>query len=145
MRRCRGDAPRFPAVVRGAGRSRERTRGICRRSRERIRAAADERGDRRLAGATARGSRPRERAGLRGVQRLAGAAMNRVQGATLLAFVAFATWFAWRQYDRHWLNEPIAAITRPMSFEVAQGASLRAVARALEIEGVIDRPRAWLR
>ena len=72
--------------------------------------------------------------------------MNRlVQGTALAAFVAFAAWFAWRQYEWHWLNEPIAAITQPQSFEVEQGASLRAVARALEAQGLMEQPRIWLR
>ncbi|MGH8204857.1 MAG: endolytic transglycosylase MltG, partial [Steroidobacteraceae bacterium] len=67
------------------------------------------------------------------------------QAAALAAFVAFAAWFGWRQYEWHWLNEPIAAIARPLSFEVEQGASLRAVARALEEQGLMKRPRIWLR
>jgi UPF0755 protein len=63
----------------------------------------------------------------------------------ILAFAALAAWFGWRQYERHWLQAPIAALTAPMTFEVPHGASLRAVAGALEAEGLLDRPRTWLR
>ena len=67
------------------------------------------------------------------------------QGFAALVFAAFATWFGWRQYERHWLHEPIAALTAPATFEVPAGAPLGAVARALEAEGILDRPRIWLR
>jgi UPF0755 protein len=68
-----------------------------------------------------------------------------LQGLAILAFAALAAWFGWRQYERHWLQAPIAALTAPMTFEVPHGASLRAVAGALEAEGLLDRPRTWLR
>jgi UPF0755 protein len=67
------------------------------------------------------------------------------QGFAVFVFAAFAAWFGWRQYERHWLHEPIAALTAPATFEVPAGAPLGAVARALEAEGILDRPRTWLR
>lgn len=68
-----------------------------------------------------------------------------IQAAAALGLVAIAAWLGWRQYERHWLGEPLAALTGPVTFEVPQGASLAAVARALAAQGVIDRPRSWLR
>src|SRR5688572_6104629 len=146
VRRRRRHAPRLPALVRQAGRSGDGARRADGGNRRGIGAFPHERGDRRLARARDRTTRARDRSGSRRLQRLAGAAMNRlVQGIALAAFVAFAAWFGWRQYEWHWLNEPIAAIAQPQSFEVEQGASLRAVARALEERGLMEHPRIWLR
>ncbi len=36
----------------------------------------------------------------------------------LLAVLAIAAWLGWRQYELRWLNEPIAAIHEPVTFEV---------------------------
>ena len=68
-----------------------------------------------------------------------------LQWIALLAFAAIALWLGWRLYERQWLNEPIAALESPVSFEVRQGASLRAVAEALEKQGLMERPGTWLR
>lgn len=72
--------------------------------------------------------------------------MNRpLQAFALLAFLAVAAWLGWRQYERHWLAAPIAGLQQPVTFEVLQGASLRAVAKALDKEGLMERPSTWLR
>lgn len=72
--------------------------------------------------------------------------MNRgLQIVALLAFLAVAAWFGWRQFERHWLESPIAGLREPVTFEVPQGASLRGVANALGKQGLLDRPSAWLR
>jgi UPF0755 protein len=63
----------------------------------------------------------------------------------LLAVVGVAAWLGWRQYERHWLGEPIAALRAPVTFEVEQGASLRATAQALGKQGLLDRPWIWIR
>ena len=72
--------------------------------------------------------------------------MNRpLQAVALLAFLAVAAWLGWRQYERHWLAAPIAGLHEPATFEVPQGASLRAVAKALAEQGLMERPSIWLR
>lgn len=77
---------------------------------------------------------------------MARAGLNRwVQAAAALAVVAVAAWLGWRQYERHWLATPMAALTEPVTFEVPQGASLASVARELDERGLIDRPRTWVR
>ncbi len=63
----------------------------------------------------------------------------------LLAVLAIAAWLGWRQYELRWLNEPIAAIHEPVTFEVEPGASLAAVARDLDERGLMERPGAWIR
>jgi UPF0755 protein len=68
-----------------------------------------------------------------------------LQLAALLAFVAVAAWLGWRQFERHWIETPIAGLREPVTFEVRQGASLRAVASDLEKRGLLERPSAWLR
>ena len=68
-----------------------------------------------------------------------------LQWIALLAFAAIAVRRGWRLYERQWLNEPIAALDSPISFEVLQGASLRAVAQALEKQGLMERTGTWLR
>jgi UPF0755 protein len=68
-----------------------------------------------------------------------------LQWIALLAVVAIATWLGWRHYEREWLAAPIAALVRPVTFEIAQGASLTTVAYALEDRGLMQRPRTWLR
>lgn len=68
-----------------------------------------------------------------------------VPSVLILAFLAIAAWLAWHQYERHWLQSPIASLQQPVSFEVRQGASLRAVANALRDQGFLDRPSTWLR
>jgi peptidoglycan lytic transglycosylase G len=68
-----------------------------------------------------------------------------VQALALVAFLATAAWLGWRQYERQWLNAPIAALRGPTTFEVPKGAPLRAVAKALEEKGLLERPATWLR
>ncbi|HET8691581.1 MAG TPA: endolytic transglycosylase MltG [Steroidobacteraceae bacterium] len=63
----------------------------------------------------------------------------------ILALVAIAAWLGWHQYERHWLQSPIAGLTAPAVFEVPKGASLRAVANELHDQGWLDRPSIWLR
>ncbi len=65
--------------------------------------------------------------------------------ALLLALVAIATWIAWRQFETGWIDQPIAALESPVTFELPAGASLTAVAGALEERGILDRPGAWVR
>jgi UPF0755 protein len=62
-----------------------------------------------------------------------------------LALVAIAAWLGWRQFERQWLEAPIAALVTPMTFEVKKGAPLVAVARELESLGLVERPGTWLR
>jgi len=62
----------------------------------------------------------------------------------LAVVVAVGAWFGWRQYERHWLFAPIATLNAPVTFDVPQGASLRAVAGALQKQGLMERPRTWL-
>lgn len=77
---------------------------------------------------------------------MARAPVNRaLQVAALLAFVAVAAWLGWRQFERHWLDAPIAALHEPVTFEIPQGASLRSVANALAGQGLLERPSTWLR
>jgi peptidoglycan lytic transglycosylase G len=68
-----------------------------------------------------------------------------LQWVALLVVVAIAAWLGWRQYERQWLNAPIGALVAPVTFEIAQGASLTTVAFALEDRGLMERPRIWLR
>ena len=72
--------------------------------------------------------------------------MNRaVQVVALLAFLAVAAWLGWRQYERHWLETPIAGLHEAVTFEIAPGTPLRSVANALGKQGLLDRPSTWLR
>jgi UPF0755 protein len=68
-----------------------------------------------------------------------------LQVLALAAFLAVAAWLGWRQYERHWLQAPIAGLRQPVTFEVPQGASLRTVANALGKQGIMERPSTWLR
>jgi peptidoglycan lytic transglycosylase G len=68
-----------------------------------------------------------------------------LQAASLVAFLAIAAWLGWRQYERHWLQAPIAALQQPVAFDVPQGASLRAVANGLGRQGLMEHPGTWLR
>jgi len=68
-----------------------------------------------------------------------------LQWIALLAVVAIAAWLGWRHYEREWLAAPITALVQPVTFEIAQGASLTTVAYALEDRGFMQRPRTWLR
>ncbi len=65
--------------------------------------------------------------------------------AALLGVLLVAAWSGWRQYEQAWLNRPIAAVTAVQTFEIADGASLNAVARALEKRGVLDHSGIWVR
>jgi peptidoglycan lytic transglycosylase G len=70
---------------------------------------------------------------------------RRNQWFALLAVLAIAMWLGWSRYERNWLNEPIAALQESVTFEVAPGASLAAVARDLENRGLMERTGAWVR
>jgi UPF0755 protein len=65
--------------------------------------------------------------------------------AALLALAAAGAWFGWREHERSWLHEPIAALTQAVVFEVPEGASLTATATALEGKGLLARRGAWVR
>jgi UPF0755 protein len=65
--------------------------------------------------------------------------------AVLLALAVAGAWFGWRQSERSWLDEPIAALAEAAIFEVPEGASLTAVAAALESRGLLARRGAWVR
>lgn len=72
--------------------------------------------------------------------------MNRaIQAAALLAFLAVAAWLGWRQYERHWLETPIAGLQEAVTFEIPPGAPLRTIANALGKRGLLERPSTWLR
>ncbi len=68
-----------------------------------------------------------------------------LQTLAILALVGIGVWLGWRQYERHWLNEPLRDLTAPMTFEVRPGASFGAVARELNARGILDRPGIWRR
>ena len=68
-----------------------------------------------------------------------------LQAAAVLALVAIAAFLAWNYYDRRWLRSPIEGLVAPSVFEVPRGASLSAVARRLQKEGLMDRPESWVR
>jgi UPF0755 protein len=77
---------------------------------------------------------------------MARAHLSRLLGAVAVLLLAgIAAWLGWRHYERQWLHAPVAGLTAPVTFEVAAGASLGAVARDLEKAGLLDRPRTWLR
>ena len=61
----------------------------------------------------------------------------------VIALVAAGAWLGLRQYESHWLRQPIAALTSPVVFEVAPGTSLQAVAGDLESRGLLDRACLW--
>ncbi len=63
--------------------------------------------------------------------------------AVLLAIAALL--FLWHQREQQWLALPIAGLGQPAIFEVPAGASLTAVASALEARGWLDQPGAWIR
>ena len=63
----------------------------------------------------------------------------------ILSLVGIGVWLGWRQYERHWLNEPLRDLTVPVTFEVRAGASFGTVARELEARGILDRPLIWRR
>jgi UPF0755 protein len=74
-------------------------------------------------------------------------AVTRKLAATAFAFAlaAIAAWLGWQAYEKSWIGTPIAAIEEPVMFEVPEGASLKAVARALERQGFLDLAGAWVR
>ncbi len=70
---------------------------------------------------------------------------RRLRTALLLVLIGVASWFGWRQHETSWLERPIAALDAPATFELPAGASLTAVADALEERGILDQPGAWVR
>ncbi|HEU4516223.1 MAG TPA: endolytic transglycosylase MltG, partial [Steroidobacteraceae bacterium] len=68
-----------------------------------------------------------------------------LQAAALLALTGIAVFLAWNHYDRKWLQSPIEGLVAPIVFEVPRGASLSSIARRLESQGMMDRPRSWVR
>jgi UPF0755 protein len=49
---------------------------------------------------------------------------------------------AW--WGNAWLEQPIAGLREPTTFEVARGAHMRSVATALHERGLLDRPDVWI-
>lgn len=68
-----------------------------------------------------------------------------VLAVVALLLLAAGAWLGWRQYERSWLDEPIAALTATVVFEVPQGATLSAVAASLERAGYLAQAGAWIR
>jgi len=65
--------------------------------------------------------------------------------AAVAVLLAAGAWFAWRQYERSWLDQPIEALRETVVFEVPEGASLSAVAAALQERGLLAQDGAWVR
>ncbi|HEU0224451.1 MAG TPA: endolytic transglycosylase MltG [Steroidobacteraceae bacterium] len=65
--------------------------------------------------------------------------------ALLVALLAAGAWFAWRQQERTWLEQPIEALRDTVVFEVPEGASLSAVAASLDRQGLLAQAGAWVR
>jgi len=65
--------------------------------------------------------------------------------AVLVVLLAAGTWFAWRQQERTWLEQPIEALRESVVFEVPEGASLSAVAASLDQQGLLAQPGTWVR
>jgi UPF0755 protein len=70
---------------------------------------------------------------------------RRFRLAVVLAVLAIAAWFGGRQYEQHWLAQPIDALAKPALFEVPAGSSVRAVGDALESRGLLEHPWIWIR
>ena len=49
---------------------------------------------------------------------------------------------AW--WGNKWLQQPIAGLQEPTSFEVPRGAHMRSVATTLNERGLLDRPEVWI-
>jgi UPF0755 protein len=47
-------------------------------------------------------------------------------------------------WSNDWLDTPIQSLSQPTTFEVPRGASLRAVATALQQRGILDQPQVWV-
>ncbi|MBX3702681.1 MAG: endolytic transglycosylase MltG [Steroidobacteraceae bacterium] len=72
--------------------------------------------------------------------------MKRIPAAGMLVvLLATAAWFAWRHNERAWLSEPIEALQATVVFDLPEGASLTAVAAALEGQGLLERRGTWIR
>jgi UPF0755 protein len=65
--------------------------------------------------------------------------------AVLVVLLAAGTWFAWRQQERTWLEQPIEALRESVVFEVPEGASLSAVAASLDQQDLLAQPGTWVR
>jgi len=70
---------------------------------------------------------------------------GRVIRLLLVAVLAGVAWLGLRQYEESWLATPIATLQQPVVFNVSAGASLAAVAAALEQAGWLDRRWIWIR
>ncbi|HEY6641919.1 endolytic transglycosylase MltG [Povalibacter sp.] len=71
--------------------------------------------------------------------------MRRLLRIVFVLFVlaaAAAGFAAWRASV--WLHTPIAGLSEPSVFEVERGASLRAIATALNRRGWLDHPQVWI-
>jgi UPF0755 protein len=70
---------------------------------------------------------------------------RRLRMAVLLAGLLAVAWFGWRHYENAWLERPLESVTTAEIFEIPDGASLKAVAQALEKRGLLDRGGIWVR
>lgn len=71
--------------------------------------------------------------------------MNRLGvGLAIAAILVVAAWLGLRQYEKTWLATPIATLQQPAVFQLPPGASLSAVADALQKAGWLDRPLLWV-
>lgn len=70
---------------------------------------------------------------------------GRVIRLLLVAVLAGIAWLGLRQYEEAWLAAPIGTLQQPEIFNVTAGASLGAVATALEHAGWLDRRWIWIR
>jgi UPF0755 protein len=61
-----------------------------------------------------------------------------------LAVIAIVSGAAVAWWSYRWLNSDLDGIRGPMVYEVARGATLRAVARELHQRGVLDQPQVWI-
>jgi len=68
-----------------------------------------------------------------------------IRRVALVALLAIALWFGWRQYEQGSLAQPIAGLQQSVIFEVPAGAALSSVAEALAARGLLEQPGAWIR
>jgi UPF0755 protein len=60
----------------------------------------------------------------------------------ILLGVLAAGGLAW--WGNKWLEQPIAGLQQPTTFEVPRGAHMRSVAAALRARGLLDQPDVWI-
>jgi len=65
--------------------------------------------------------------------------------AALVILLTAGAWFAWRQQERNWLEQPMESLRETVVFDVPEGASLSAVAASLDQQGLLAHAGAWVR